>query len=98
MPINKKSKVLNRMGLANRDASVLTQKRRNIAVNAYYESWKASTNSGNSAATGPARASAEVVSEKNLGCTACFVLTNTTDANQLRYPPNVSSRKDTGSS
>ena len=86
------------MGVSNRDASLLTQKRRNIAVNAYYESWKSATNTGNSAITGPARASAEVVSEKNLGCTACFILTNTTDANQLRYPTNVSSRKDTGTS
>ncbi len=69
-----------------------------MAVNAYYEGWKAGVANGNSAVTGPARTSAEVVSENKLGCNACFILTNTTDANQVRYPPNVSSRKDTGTS
>jgi hypothetical protein len=86
------------MGVSNRDASLLTQKKRNIAVNAYYEAWKAGVASGNSAVTGPARSSAELVSEKKLGCIACNVLSNTTDANVTRYPTNVTSGKDTGTS
>ena len=73
------------MPCTNRDASLLTQKRRGIALKSYYDSWKAATvnrtKDGNQAATGPARTNAEVISEIYLGCQAC----NTTG-----YPFNPS--------
>jgi hypothetical protein len=86
------------MGVANRDASLLTQKRRNMAENAYYNGWKAAVNAGgNAALTGPAKAGAEVLSEIKLGCTACTIIAeNGSDPNKQRYPTNVSSGKNTG--
>ena len=85
------------MGVANRDASLLTQKRRNMAENAYYNGWKAAVAAGATALTGPARAGAEVLSEIKLGCTACTILEeNGSDPNKTRYPANFSSGKNTG--
>ena len=86
------------MGVANRDASLLTQKRRNMAENAYYNGWKAAVAAGgNTALTGPARAGADVLSEIKLGCTACTILEeNGSDPNKTRYPANFSSGKNTG--
>jgi len=86
------------MGVANRDASLLTQKRRNMAENAYYNGWKAAVNAGgNAALTAPAKAGAEVLSEIKLGCTACTIIAeNGSDPNKQRYPTNVSSGKNTG--
>ena len=85
------------MGVANRDASLLTQKRRNMAENAYYNGWKAAVAAGSTALTGPARAGAEVLSEIKLGCTACTILQeNGSDPNKTRYPANFSSGKNTG--
>lgn len=86
------------MGVANRDASQLTLKKRNKTQNAYSNDFKAAVLTGNSALTSPARTSAEVVSEIKLGCTACYIENNTTDPNQVRYPPNFSSGKNTGTS
>ena len=87
------------MGVANRDASLLTQKKRNIAENSYYNGWKAAVASGNVSVTGPARSSAEVLSEIKLGCTACTILAEDgSDPNKKRYPNNFSSGKDTGTS
>ena len=86
-----------RMGVANRDASLLTQKRRNMAENAYYVGWKAAVAAGGTALTGPARAGAEVLSEIKLGCTACTIIAeNGSDPNKTRYPANFSSGKNTG--
>lgn len=87
------------MGVTIRDASLLTQKRRNMAENAYYNGWKTATSSGNASLTSPARGSAEVLSEIKLGCTACTILAEDgSDPNKKRYPPNFSSGKDTGTS
>lgn len=82
------------MGTANRDASQITVRNRNKALNSYYEGWKSATvtasGSVNAAVTRPTGAGAGVVSEIKLGCTACYVDNNTTDPNQTRYPPNYS--------
>ena len=84
------------MGVTIRDASLLTQKKRNMAENAYYTAWKTAANSGNSAATPPARTSAEVLSEIRLGCTQCLVNSSSNvDPNMTRYPANPSSGKST---
>jgi hypothetical protein len=85
------------MGVANRDASQLTKQRRNKAENAYSTGWKAAVLSGIASATSPARTSAEVVSEIKLGCTQCY-LENNTDLNQVRYPSNFSSGKNSSMS
>ena len=83
-----------------RDASLVTKKNRNIALNSYYNAWKAATMNtatGNQAVTGPATTSAEVLPEVREGCTACVGLANfnamATGApmgNVTRYPPNAS--------
>jgi hypothetical protein len=85
------------MGVANRDASQITKQRRNIAQNAYSNDLKTAVLSGNAAGTSPARTSAEVVSEIKLGCVACYTI-NGNDPNQPRYPKNVSSGRNTGTS
>ena len=80
------------------DASLLTQKRRNKALNAYYNDWKSATNAGNMAVTGPAKTSAEVVTEIKLGCNACNAVSNEAlknsgavyDRNVSLYPNNPS--------
>lgn len=69
------------MPCTNRDASVLTKKRRGVAEYSYYTSWKAATvnnNSGfnNQAVIAPARTSAEVVSEIKLGCQTAYAYNN----------------------
>ena len=93
------------MPCANRDASLLTQKRRGMALNSYYNSWKAATvnssSGGVAATTGPARTSAEVIGEIYLGCQTCNAINATTDPNVSRYPSNPSAggaRGLTGSS
>jgi len=86
------------MGIANRDASLLTMQRRNKAENAYYNDWKAGVTKGNVALTSPAKSTAEVLTEVKLGCTACTVQDNVTDKNLQRYPVNFSSGKDTSTS
>ena len=85
------------MGVANRDSSLLTQKRRNMAENAYYNGWKAAVAAGNAGLTSPGKSGAEVLSEIKLGCTACTIIEeNGSDPNKQRYPANFSSGKDTG--
>jgi hypothetical protein len=85
------------MGVANRDSSLLTQKRRNMAQNAYYNGWKAAVLAGNAGLTSPGKSGAEVLSEIKLGCTACTIIEeNGSDPNKQRYPANFSSGKDTG--
>jgi hypothetical protein len=87
------------MGVANRDASQLTLKKRNKAHNAYSNNFKAAVLTGNAALTPPAGTSAQVVSEIKLGCTACYIENNNdADPNQQRYPRNFSSGKNTGTS
>jgi len=85
------------MGTTNRDSSLITQKRRNIAVNAYYQGFVAA-NGNNGAISKPGQAGAEIVTQGKLGCVACNVLTNNTakvlgqsyDPNVSLYPPNYS--------
>ena len=84
------------MGVTIRDASLLTQKKRNMAQHAYYDAWKTATNAGNTATTNPARSTAEVLSEISLGCTACVVNSSSNvDPNMVRYPTNPSSGGNT---
>jgi hypothetical protein len=89
------------MAPTNRDASRLTEQRRNIALNAYYNDWKSTMNTptGPKVAVAPARTSAEVVAEIKLGCIACNAVSNEAlktsgqvyDHNVSLYPPNRSS-------
>ena len=77
-----------------RDASLVTVRKRNKALNSYYSAWKnATVLSGNpsSAVTPPAKTSAEVIKEVQLGCTACYIYENELlkDAG-LPYDTNVS--------
>jgi hypothetical protein len=88
------------MPTAVRDASMVTKKNRDIALNAYYNSWKESTVNGtgnavNAALAPPAATGAEVVAQIREGCSACAALTNFneialggTQGNLTRYPPN----------
>lgn len=83
-----------------RDASLVTKKNRDIALNSYYNSWKAATMNtakANAAVTAPAATSAEVIAEVRNGCSACAALDNFNAmatgapmANLTRYPPNPS--------
>jgi hypothetical protein len=83
-----------------RDASLVTARRRNIALNAYYQTWKNGTvksSSPLSALNAPAATGAEVVKQIFLGGTAEYILTNEAlkeqglgDANVSRYPANPS--------
>jgi hypothetical protein len=84
-----------------RDASSVTIRNRNMALNSYYNSWKeASVLSANAnlALRGPGITSAEVVAEIKLGCTACHAISNEAaknsgrpyDSNVSRYPFNPS--------
>ena len=85
-----------------RDASIVTVRNRNKALNSYYNDWKNKTvlsTAANSATTPPASTSAEVVAEIRLGCQACLAVSNNTnkifglayDANISLYPENPSS-------
>ena len=83
-----------------RDASLVTQRKRNMALNSYYETWKAATvnsSSPTSALKAPAATGAEVVKQISSGCRACYVLDNEAlkeqglgDPNVSRYPANPS--------
>jgi hypothetical protein len=85
-----------------RDASLVTQRNRNKAINAYATQFAtAVTNSAAPLAgvTGPATTGAETVTQIGLGCTACLAYnTNTsnalglsgTDPNIALYPDNRS--------
>ena len=89
------------MGTTVRDASMVTIRKRNIALNSYYQSWKAATvlsSAPVSATTAPGRTSAELIKEIQLGCTACNAVSNeaaknagqTYDRNVSLYPQNPS--------
>lgn len=83
-----------------RDASLVTKKNRDIALNSFYNSWKTATMNtpnANPAVTSPASTSAEVLAEIRNGCSACAALENFNAmalgapmANLTRYPPNTS--------
>ena len=84
-----------------RDASLVTQRKRNMALNSYYETWKAATVNSSSPVSGlkaPAATGAEVVKQISAGCRACYVLDNEAlkeqglpyDINASRYPANPS--------
>lgn len=86
------------MPTAVRDASMVTKKNRDIALNAYYESWKSNTMNtanANQALAPPAATGAAVVAQIREGCSACAALTNFNEialggtmGNLTRYPPN----------
>jgi hypothetical protein len=85
------------MGTANRDASQITLRNRNRALNAYYQGWTAATvnGSGNAALKAPAATGAEVVEQIKAGCVACTIYNNSLvtpnpDPNQVLYPSKVS--------
>jgi len=83
-----------------RDASLVTQRKRNMALNSYYETWKAATVNSSSPVSGlkaPAATGAEVVKQISAGCRACYILENEAlkeqglgDPNLSRYPANPS--------
>jgi hypothetical protein len=83
-----------------RDASLVTQRKRNMALNSYYETWKAATVNSSSPVSGlkaPAATGAEVVKQISAGCRACYILDNEAlkeqglgDPNLSRYPANPS--------
>jgi hypothetical protein len=89
------------MSLTVRDASLITQRNRNKAVNAYAQSFRSAVGSGVQGLTAPGAAGAESVTEAKLGCTACAVYQNelvkagivsgTPDTNLSLYPFNPSS-------
>lgn len=86
------------MNVAVRDASLVTKRNRNKALNAYYQGWKTATvnsSNANPALTAPAATSAEVVAQIKEGCVACTIYTNSRaatnpDPNQVLYPFNPS--------
>lgn len=87
------------MGTANRDASQITMRNRNKALNSYYDAWKSATVNSSAPTQGlkaPAGTSAEVVAQVQAGCVACTIYTNTRvsasnpDPNQTLYPSNLS--------
>ncbi len=97
------------MGVTNRDASLITQRNRNRALNSYYEAWKTANVTGsvaNNTMKAPAATSAEVVAQIKAGCVSCTILNNASvtpnpDPNQVLYPANPSAggaRSLTGSS
>jgi hypothetical protein len=77
------------MGTANRDASEVSKRNRNKALNAYYTQWKNVTvtpvDGVSHAVTRPTGAGAAVVSQIGLGCTACYAATGV-DVNQNQIP------------
>jgi hypothetical protein len=83
-----------------RDASLVTQRKRNMALNSYYETWKAATVNSSSPVSGlkaPAATGAEVVKQISAGCRACYILENEAlkeqglgNPNLSRYPANPS--------
>ena len=84
------------MPCTNRDASVLTKKRRGVAEYSYYNDWKTNTvnnNTGftNQAVSAPARTSAEVIGEIKLGCQTAYAYNN-----QLVQNGNTSASAATG--
>jgi hypothetical protein len=86
-----------------RDASLITLRNRNKAVNAYASSFRTANQSAapQQGLTAPGAAGAETVAEAVLGCTACTIYTNelikvgvvsgTPDRNLSLYPFNPSS-------
>ncbi len=92
------------MSLTVRDASLVTQRNRNKALNAYASGFSSAINSSTGAQQGlkaPGLTGAEVVGEIKLGCIACTVYQNelikqgrasgTPDTNLSLYPFNPSS-------
>ena len=86
------------MNVAVRDASLVTTRNRNKALNSYYQVWKDNTMlsaNPNAALKAPAATSAEVVAQIKLGCVACTIYNNSLlavnpDPNQVLYPFNPS--------
>ncbi len=86
------------MNVAVRDASLVTTRNRNKALNAYYQGWSSATvnsSNPNAALKAPAATSAEVVGQIKQGCVACTIYNNSLltvnpDPNQVLYPFNPS--------
>lgn len=82
-----------------RDASLVTLRNRNKAVNSYYTQWQTATRDSSTANSslvgGPSGAGAEVVAQVKLGCTACTAFTNFSNGDRTNniqlYPFNPSS-------
>lgn len=82
------------------DASLVTARKRNIALNSYYQTWKTATVKSSSplpALKAPAGNGAELVKQIFLGGTAEYILANEAlkekglgDRNVSRYPANPS--------
>jgi len=77
-----------------RDASLVTVRKRNKAINSYYQAWKSATVSAAApvqSLKAPGITGAEVLTEAKIGCTTCFIEQNeiNKDAGQP-YDPNVS--------
>lgn len=90
-----------RMGTTNRDASLLTVTRRNVAMNNYASSWKTSTmstNTLNHALKSPAFTGAEGISQIRLGCEQCTNISKAgSDANVGPYEFGRGPNRSTGS-
>ena len=86
------------MYVAVRDASLVTKRNRNKAVNAYKTDFNTQINAAGNAKQGltsPGQAGAETVAQAKLGCIACTIYNNNAtnpnpDANQTLYPFNPS--------
>ncbi len=89
------------MSVTVRDASLVTLRNRNKAVNNYASAFSTAINAGVQGLTAPGASGAETVAEAKLGCIACNTYTNelkrsglvagTPDANLELYPFNPSS-------
>ena len=77
-----------------RDASLVTVRKRNKALNSYYVSWKDVTVSAANplpGVTSPAKTSAELVKQIQLGGTAAYIYQNELNKNAGHpFDPNVS--------
>ncbi len=72
------------------DASLVTRKNRNIALNSYYSTWNTNTVLGgltpNPALKAPGVTSAETLLQAKNGCLQCQVLSNADPLNTNRDP------------
>ncbi len=73
-----------------RDASLVTKKNNNIALNTYYSTWNTNTVLGgvtpNMAMKAPGLTSAEALTNAKLGCIECAVLSNANPLNGTQDP------------
>jgi hypothetical protein len=75
-----------RMGTANRDASLVTAQKRNVAINSYASDWYSATitsTTPNKALAKPGATGAEIISQIYSGCEEC------TNISKAGSDPNV---------